>query len=259
MRKQFIIFLGAAFIAMVLFSACKPQKVLDRNYLSRDLPDSTHTRIWQDYQIRIHKRDRVSITVTALNQASAAIYNFSSGNSGVQGYAVDEQGNILFPQLGFIHVEGYTKFQLRDTLLNRLKTYLTDPVVSVEFTNLQVTIMGEVGQQGPIPLTENRINVFEALGIAGNIASGGRRDSVLVIREENNQRKFGYVNLLTNDVFKSDYFMLQQNDIVYVPMVKSKSTAKEAGEGTFLERSLPYISAVTSITSLIWLIFSITR
>src|SRR5205085_1697387 len=115
-----------------------------------DTPDSSLLNVTQDYQIRIQKRDRLSIMVTALNPASASIYNFTSGgaNSSAQGYTVDEEGNILFPQLGFIHVEGYTKFQVRDTLLGRLKKYLTDPVVAVEFTNLKVTIMGEVSHQG---------------------------------------------------------------------------------------------------------------
>lgn len=263
MRKKLIIILGAALVTSLLFTACKPRQVINRNLLSYDKPDSTHSRIWQDYQIKIQKRDRLSILVTALNPQSASIFNFNSssgsGSAVVQGYMVDESGNILFPQLGFIHVEGYTKFQLRDTLLNRLKKYLTDPIVAVEFTNLKVTVMGEVGQQGPLPLTDSRINLLEALGAAGNITHSGRRDSILVIREENNQRKFGYVNLLSNDAFKSDFFMLQQNDIVYVPMVKSQATAKEATEGTFLEKSLPYISAVTSLTSLIWLIYSITK
>jgi polysaccharide biosynthesis/export protein len=155
-------------------------------------------------------------------------------------------------------VEGLTKFQVRDTLMNRLKKYLTDPIVIVDFANLKVTVMGEVGQQGPLHLTESRITLLEALGQAGNITTIGRRDSILVIREENNQRRFGYVNLLSNDAFKSDYFMLQQNDIVYVPMVKSKATAKDT-EGTFVEKTLPIISALASLTSLIWLIYSITK
>jgi polysaccharide biosynthesis/export protein len=260
-KKITFIFSLAIFISL-LFSACRTQKVQNRNFFSLDNPDSTHTRVWQDYQLRIQKRDRLSITVTALNPSSATIFNFGSGSgtpTSAQGYAVDDQGNILFPQLGFIHVEGLTKFQLRDTLMNRLKKYLTDPIVMVDFTNLKVTVMGEVGQQGPQNLMEGRITLLEALGQAGNITPAGRRDSILVIREENNQRKFGYVNLLSNDAFKSDYFMLQQNDIVYVPMVKSRATARDASEGSFLDRSLPYISVLTSLTSLVWLIYSITR
>jgi protein involved in polysaccharide export with SLBB domain len=261
MRKKITFFISLMVVTL-LFTACKPTQIHNRNFFSHDKPDSTHTRIWQDYQLRIHKRDRLSIVISALNPQSAAIFNAGSGSGGqgaTQGYPVDEQGNILIPQLGLIHVEGYTKFELRDTLMNRLKKYLTDPVVMIEFANLKVTVMGEVGRQGPLPLNDSRVTLLEALGEAGNISTTGRRDSILVIREENNVRKFGYVNLLSNDAFKSDFFMLQQNDIVYVPMVKSRATARDTGDGTFLERTLPYISVLTSITSLVWLIYSITR
>jgi polysaccharide biosynthesis/export protein len=246
---------------LVLFAACRSTQKINQNYLSADKPDSTSTRIWQSYEAKIQPGDRLSILVTALNPTSAQIYNISGGTSTgggqVGGYSVDRNGNILFPQLGFIHAGGYTKDQLRDTLLNRLSVYLKDPLVIVEFINMKVTVLGEVVRQGPIPLNDGRINILEALGQSGNITPSGRRDSVLVIREENNKREFGYVNLLSNEVFKSPYFMLQQNDVVVVPMDKKKATQKD--EPGFVEKAYPYVSILTSVASVILILFTIFK
>jgi polysaccharide biosynthesis/export protein len=247
---------------LVLFTACRSSQKINQNYLSADRPDSTSTRIWQSYEAKIQPGDRLSIFVTALNPTSAQIFNLSGGSGsgtgqGQSGYSVDQKGNILFPQLGFIHVGGYTKDQIRDTLLNRVSVYLKDPVVVVELINMKVTVLGEVAKQGPILLQEGRINILEALGQAGDINVTGRRDSVLVIREENNKREFGYVNLLSNEVFKSPYFMLQQNDVVVVPMNQRKAVQKD--EQSFAERAFPYLSAVTSLGTLIVIIYNLFK
>jgi polysaccharide biosynthesis/export protein len=243
---------------LVLFSSCGPSKKINQNYLSADRPDSTHTRIWQSYEAKIQPGDRLSINVTALNPASAQIYNLSGGASAPgQGYSVDQKGNILFPQFGFIHVAGYTKDELRDTMIGRLVNYLKDPVVVVEFANMKVTVLGEVGRQGPIVLNDGKINILEALGQAGDITISGRRDSVLVIREEDNKRQFGYVNLLSNEAFKSPYFILQQNDVVVVPMNNRKASQKD--EQNFAERAFPYLSALTSLGTLILIISNLFR
>jgi polysaccharide biosynthesis/export protein len=250
---------GLAFLIVIaLFTACKPsQKNL--NYLA-DKRDSTHSRIWESYETRIQPGDKLSIFVTALNPESAKPYNFvslSTAGGSPQGITVDQQGRILYPQLGFIKAAGLTKSELRDTLLGRLKTYLTDPVATVEFIDSKITILGEVNKQGPLLINDRRVTILEALGQAGDITTTGRRDSVLVIREAGGKREFGYINLLSNDLFKSPYFLLQQNDVVYVQM--NDKRLRSETEEKFV-RNLSLVTSVLAVLSTLGiLILNITK
>lgn len=243
------------------FTACKTPK-MNLNYFSADKRDSSYNRIWQKYESRIQPGDKLSIYVTALNAESAKPYNLSAGTGTAvlaqnQGISVDPEGRILYPQLGFIKVTGLTKDELRDTLLNRLKVYLTDPVVTVDFLNFKITVLGEVTRQGPILVPNGSITLLEALGQAGDIASTGRRDSVLIIREVGNKREFGYVNLLSNETFKSPYFALQQNDVIYVQM-NDKKTKLESNE-TFSKNLQITTTVVTVISTLTLLILNLAK
>lgn len=247
-------------LVIFTFTACRTTKT-NLNYFTADKRDSSHTRIWQSYEAKIQPGDRLSIFVTALNAESARPYNLSSGaavpGSSSAGISVDPQGRILYPQLGFIKAAGLTRNELRDTLLGRLQTYLTDPVVTVDFANFKVTVLGEVTRQGPIPVENGSITILEALGQAGDIPLSGRRDSVLVIREFAGKREFGYVNLLSNESFKSPYFTLQQNDVVYVQMNDRK--IKQEQEQNFTRNLSIATSVIAVISTLGLLIVNLTR
>lgn len=235
-------------LATVLFCACKTQQP-NLNYFSQGKADSSH-RIWQSYEPVIQAGDRLSISVSALNPEFAKPYNIETGTGG-EGKStggsilVEPDGRILYPQLGYITAEGLTARVLRDSLLNRLKKYLNDPVVSVQVLNSKVTVLGEVSKQGPVAMEDKRITILEAIGQAGDIQPTGRRDSVMVIREVKGSRTIGYVNLLRTDVFQSPYFVLQQNDVVYVPM--NDKRARSESEQTFIRN----LSVVTSILAVI--------
>jgi polysaccharide biosynthesis/export protein len=246
-----------SFLLIISFAACKTQKA-NLNYFSADRRDSSYNRIWQDYEAKIQPGDKLAINVTALNPESARPYSLSAGSSSgtgmggqTPGITVDPNGSILYPQLGFIKAAGLTKGELRDTLLNRLKIYLTDPVVTVDFVNFKITVLGEVGKQGPISVPDGSITLLEALGAAGDITMTGMRDSVIVIRESGDKREFGYVNLLSNTAFKSPYFALRQNDVVYVPMNERK--VKTENEQVFV-RNLSIITSVLAVLSTVGLL-----
>ena len=254
-KQKFTI--GLSCILVLCFASCKPQKD-NLNYFSVDKRDSTHGKIWQQHELKIQPGDVLSIHVTALNAESAQPYNIAPNTERageIKGINVDRQGRILYPQLGFITVAGLKEDDLRDTLLNRLQTYLTDPVVTVDIISSKtITILGEVNKQGPIPLTKEGITILEALGVAGDIPLSGRRDSILIIRENNGVREFGYINMLSNEVFTSPYFILQPKDVVYVPMNNRK--IKNENEVQFTRN----LSIATSILSTIGLlILNLTR
>ncbi len=255
--KQNITSFLAICCLFLVFSSCKTQQQ-NLNYFSYEKRDSSHNRIWQNYEAKIQPGDKLSIFVSALNPESAKPYiltNATSSNrdqpSTAGNVTVEPDGRIWYPQLGFIKVAGLTKRTFRDTLLNRLKVYLNDPIVVVDFVNLKVTMLGEVNRQGPIQMTDESLTILQALGNAGDITSSGRRDSILVIREVGGIRSFGHINLLSNEVFKSPYFILQQNDVVYVPMNEKK--IKTENEQVFI-RNLSIITSVLAVISTVGLL-----
>ncbi len=235
MKSAFSFF--CSIVIIVLLASCTTPKNV--NYLSSYPRDSSYTYIYQSFEVPIQVGDELSITVTALNPASAIPYTLPKG------ITVDQDGKILYPQLGPIKVEGLTRSQFRDMMISRLKTYLTDPVVTVDFLNFKVTVLGEVVKPGTISLTQGRINILEALAQAGDLTVYAKKTPVMVIRENKGRREFGYVNLLSNSIFTSPYYRLQQNDIVYVQAVENKPTSEEQ----VTSRKLSYLTSVLAVVS----------
>lgn len=240
--------------------SCRAKRNL--NYFTLDTRDSSHTLVARDFEPKIQPGDKLSIIVTALDPTAAQPYNIvgsvSSGGSqlsqGVLGYLIDRDGYLVFPQFGPIKAAGLTKTELRDTLIKRLETVLTNPLATIEYLNFRVTVLGEVGKQGVVNVPDGRINLLELLGQAGDITMYGKRNNIMVIREQNGKREFGKVNLLSNEVFKSPYFIMQQNDVVYVEMTDKKLNDTDQ----LVSRNISIITGVVSVlTTLGLLLFNI--
>lgn len=163
-----------------------------------------------------------------------------------EGYRVDEQGNIYMPLLGKIAAAGKTISQLRQEISNKLIAYYNDITVQVRFLNFRVTIMGEVTRPNAYIVPNDKLNVLEAVGMAGDFTPYARRSNVLVMRERNQIREFARLNTQDTSLFSSPYFYLQPNDVVYVEPLEAK---KYATQGDFLNRySGVLFPAVTLIT-----------
>jgi polysaccharide export outer membrane protein len=201
----------------------------------------------------IQKGDMLSIVVYSDNPQATALYNQSvavlpgaaSGNTGngtpsegltqnlssnppvSGGYLVDAQGDIQFQGLGRLHIAGYTRALLKDTLSLLLKDYLKNPYFNIRFLNYRVTILGELGKPGVYTIPGEHLNILEALGLAGDITIYGRRDNVMIIREENGKRSFGRLDLTKPEIMESSYFYLQQNDVVVVEPNKTKAASSD--------------------------------
>jgi polysaccharide export outer membrane protein len=143
------------------------------------------------------------------------------------GYQVDEDGNIQFQGLGLIHVEGLTKAQLKDTLNVRLVNYLKNPYYNIRFLNYRFTMLGEVQHPGIFSIPGEHISMLEALGLAGDLTLYGRRDNVLIIRENEGKRQWARLDLTKPEIMASPYFYLQQNDVVYIEATKKKIAAND--------------------------------
>ena len=235
------------------------------------LQDSTTADklIVQNIEPIIQPGDRLSIIVSAFNPTSAAPYNLGGGVMGLDattgsntaiasnlGYTVKPDGTIQFPQFGKIDVAGKTLQQVNNNLTTLLQKYVTDPIITISFLNYKITVLGEVARPGPIPSPEGNLTLLEAVGIAGDLTLTGRRDNILVIREQNGKREFGRVNLLSKSIFTSPYFHLQQNDVVYVEMTMAKAatTDQAATRNIGLAATI-----ITVLSTLILVIININR
>ncbi len=220
------------------------------------------------YDAKIMPKDLLAIYVsTPENNEVSAMFNLSSqpnkssyGETSTtttqvtpQRYLVSNDGKINFPLLGELYVKGMTIPELQDYIAGRLTgTYLTKkPVVTVEMANYRVTVLGEVSKAGVYAVDKGKINVFEALALAGDMTIWGVREKVQIIREDASGRKaIHFLDLTKADVINSPYYQLQQNDIVYVTPNKAK--AKNSGIGQETSLWFSSVSILISVASLMY-------
>lgn len=168
------------------------------------------------------------------------------------GYQVDEDGNIQFQGLGLLHVEGLTKAQLKDTLDSRLKNiYLKNPYYNIRFLNYRFTMLGEVAHPGIFSIPGEHISMLEAIGLAGDLTLFGRRDNVLIIRENEGKREWARLDLTKPQVMNSPYFYLQQNDVVYIEATKKKLAANDQSTTRTVTIAATVISTLAIVITLL--------
>ncbi len=209
-------------------------------------------------QLVIQPDDLLSIRVKTLDPLAAEPFNVDptqgnmmninagAGTRPLIGYLVAHDGTIDFPVLGKLPVAGKTTDEVRQMLIDGLQAYVKDPVVIVRYLNFRITVLGEVAAPSTFFIANERVTVLDALGQAGDITPYGNRTNVLVIREQNGQRTFGRLDLQDRDLFRSPFFYLQQNDIIYIEPLKEK-TAQVRDQS---QRILPWLSVITSLTTL---------
>lgn len=170
------------------------------------------------------------------------------GSSAVQGYLVNQDGDIVFPVLGKMKVLGMTHAELARTIEERLKNegHVLDPVVTVKLMNFRVCVLGDVSRPGQLVVQGERLTIFEALSMVGDLKITGQRENVTVIREENGKRIIGTLNLASKDVFNSPYYYLHQNDVVYVE--PNRRTKRNADRDPII---MTYISSGLSVVSVL--------
>ncbi len=204
---------------------------------------------------RIQADDLLAISVSSPDPATAAPFNpqtslnQNNSNASKNGgdYLVNPDGTIDFPILGNLLVSGKTTQELHQDLQERLTPYLKNPIVSVRVLNFRVTVLGEVNQPGAFQAPDQSLTILEALGMAGDLSPYARRDSVLLIREQNGRRTFGRLNLQDRSVFQSPFFYLKQNDVIYVQPIDEK-TASVRDQPS---KILPWITALSTFATLI--------
>jgi len=229
MNKFNIQFLLIFSLNSIFLVSCMSKKNIV--YFQGEPSNTTNTK---GYDPVLKNDDLLSITVMDLDPIAVVPFNipvtnvaqwlggYSQGTPPPPGYLVDGQGNIDFPVVGKVHLSGMTRSAAIDTLKKALKPYLAHPTVLMRILNYQVTVLGEVRNPGTFTIPNERITLPEALGIAGDLLITGERKNVLVIREVDGKRKETRIDLTTKELFSSDVYYLNQNDVVYVQPNRAK-------------------------------------
>ncbi|MCF3107526.1 polysaccharide biosynthesis/export family protein [Niabella sp. CC-SYL272] len=187
-------------------------------------------------------------TATVPTAAPAAGTSTSSTEPMRNGYLVDENGQVNLPVLGKVDVLGLTRQEAQDKITVEVAKTAKTPIVNIRFLNYKVTVIGEVTRPGSFNVPDERVNVLEALGMAGDLTPYAIRENILVIREKNGTRTMQRINLADKNVFNSPYFYLQQNDVVYV-QPENNLKAKQADGSNY--RWIPIATAGISAIAVI--------
>lgn len=263
MKSKWIVILFASLFIMSSCSSYKNVPYLQNpevvNELKKELPL---------YDAKIMPKDLLTITVNTTDPEAAAPFNLTiqtpasaTNNRNVysqptlQQYLVNNEGNIDFPVLGQLHVGGLTKDQAEDLIREKMKPYLREePIVTVRMVNYKISVMGEVARPGTFTVSNEKVNILEALAMAGDLTIWGKRDDVMLIREDaQGKREIITLNLNDANLITSDHYYLQQNDILYVSPNKTKAKNSDIGQSTSLWFSAT--SILVSIASLLVTIF----
>lgn len=253
--------------AAALLGSCATPKVA----YFQDVQPGTPEQVLNRLDIRVRPEDKISIIVNSKDPLLMELFNLptvsrqigsgSSGSSsqGISGYTVDKSGNIDFPVLGAVHVAGMTREEIASYIKEELveKNLVKDPIVTVEFQNLTVSVLGEVASPGRYNIDKDRLSLLDAISMAGDLTINGKRDNVLVQREENGKKVLYKVDLNSGlDLYASPVYYLQQNDIIYVEP-NSMRARQATVNGNSIRTPSFWISLVSLATTVTVLIVSL--
>ena len=250
-------------------ASCNPETYKKINYL-QDVNKDTSMPMKENKGIIIQPQDQLSIIVTSRDPKMAAQFNLSvsmfytgselatggGASQRITGYVVNNDGDIQFPSLGNLHVAGLNRWELQDLVKDKLADtgLLRDAVVTVEFLNFKVSVLGEVTAPGTYSVTGDKITIFQALALARDLTIYGQRENVQVIREQNGRRQIFTLDLTSSDIFSSQAYYLQQNDVVYVTPSKVRAGQGEINENYFKSGSFWISLASISMTTINFII-----
>lgn len=197
--------------------------------------------------------DVVSIHVSTLDNEASAPFNLLTGakQGSIQSkqldYLVDEDGEIDFPVIGKIKIAGLSPEEVRVLLQGKLSDYLKNPIINIRLKNFTVTILGEVAKPGTYPVNGERITIFEALGLAGDLNIKGIRENVLVIRDYDGTKVYNRIDLTSKKALSSPVYYLTQNDVVYVEPNKSAITSSSLDNRATIAISIASILITSTV------------
>jgi polysaccharide biosynthesis/export protein len=235
----------AVLILIMIFAAsCVPIKQI--NYFN-DLNELEEPGVNPRKQKLIMPFDKLYIKVISIDPQTSQIFNVteelrSGVSNGILGYLVDEKGDVNFPFVGKINVVSLTTAQASDKIQKAMNDYVSNTSIIVKFIDNQVTVMGEVLHQGVYPFTQDKLNIYEALGLGGGLTQYGDRKKIILIRNEGDKVMHYRLNLSDSKIASKDYYYILPNDVIVVEPLKAISSSYQ---------NITYTTILSSITTLI--------
>ena len=253
------------FVLLLMVSSCDVSKRITYFQDIQDYQLATGTEEQPTPEIRLRPEDKISIIVNTKVQELTNLFNLPytsrilgsqseqiSTNNGISGYIIKADGTIDFPVLGAVQAAGKTRDELSGYIKSELmsRNLVNDPVVTVEFVNLQFSVMGEVKVPGSYKITRDHITLLDALSMAGDLNINGRRDNVLVLRPDASGKLIAYmVDMRSFDNVKnSPAYYIHQNDYIYVEPNKKRANESTVNANTIQSASF-WISVVSLLAS----------
>jgi len=218
-------------VLALMFASCVPQKKMLYLQVKDEADTATTFLNEKSIEYQIQPGDNLYIKVVSLDEKTSLLlnpsgtgYNNMTTDASIylNSYTVDERGYVDFPLTGKIFVKSLTVEQIKEKFKEALKVYLKEFVIIVRLVNFNVTVLGEVHRPGPYKVYQNRINIFEAISMAGDMTDFANREKVAIVRQTKSGSKVIYLDMTKRDILESDYFFLRPNDILYVIPVKGK-------------------------------------
>lgn len=251
-------------LTTLLLASCTSYKSVP--YLQNPEAVNEFQEILPMYDAKIMPKDLLTITVNTSDPEAAAPFNLTvqspininrstlTTQPTLQQYLVSNDGSIDFPVLGRLQVGGLTKNEAENMIREKLGDYLREtPIVTVRMSNYKIAVLGEVARPGMFTVNNEKVNIFEALAMAGDLTVWGMRDNVKLIREDAaGKREIIELNLNNAEIVTCPYYYLQQNDILYVSPNKTKAKNSDIGQSTSL-----WFSATSILVSVVSLLYNI--
>jgi polysaccharide biosynthesis/export protein len=237
-----------AMLILLILASCVPQKKI-RYFQDKSGKDTTQTVFKnprsEDYKVQV--ADNLFVRLMSVDDKSSAFDQMATATNVYQeegiylnSYGVDKEGCIEFPLIGRVKVENLTIKEIRDTLQLRVNEYVKNTTVIVKLTSFRVTMLGEFQRPGKYLVYQDKITIFEAIGMAGDLTDFARSTKALLVRMTDNGYHSYRLDLNDQAIVESDFFYLQPNDLLYVEPVRAKA---------FAFNNFPYVLVFTAITT----------
>jgi len=242
------------FLAAILLSSCVPMKRIRYLQDPKDKKEVTKADFQKPEYIEylVHKGDNLYIRVNSLDEKSnyfdkaGDISNYySEAGIYLNSYTVNDSGYVEFPLIGKVMVNNQTIEQIQRQLQAKVNEYIKNTVVIVKLANFRVSMIGEFTNPGKYVIYQDKINIFEAISMAGDMTDFAKRNKVLLVRQSEKGVKTYRINLNDYSILESDYYYLMPNDLVYVEPLKGKQ---------FAFSEFPYILILTTVTTTLLLL-----
>lgn len=227
-----------AILSVLLVNCVAREKVVYLNDI-----DAVNQKVVNPYAASIRPNDVLGITVSSSNMESVQDFNkypavnpFGTSNNNQtaqpQGYLVDDAGEIKFPVIGMIKAAGLKRAELENKIAKKIAIYSKDALVDVRILNYKITILGEVNAPGTYNVNDERVTIFQAISLAGDLTITGQRQNVLLLRDVDGMQESYRLDLTSADLLSSPHYYLQQNDVLYIEPSQNQINATAVGRNT---------------------------